>query len=143
MDAVNRILRYLKGAPGKGLLFSKTGVSSIMGYTDADWAGDQTTRKSTSGYFTFVEGNLVTWQSKKQKVVARSSVEAEFRGIAHGVCKLLWIKRVLTDLGAQHTHHMSLNCDNKAAITIAQNLVQHDHTKHVEINRHFIKEKLD
>jgi hypothetical protein len=61
MDAVNRILRYLKGAPGKGLLFSKTGVSSIMGYTDADWAGDQTTRKSTSGYFTFVEGNLVTW----------------------------------------------------------------------------------
>jgi hypothetical protein len=60
MDAMNRILRYLKGALGKGLLFSKTGVSSIMGYIDADWAGDQTTRKSTSGYFTFIEGNLVT-----------------------------------------------------------------------------------
>jgi hypothetical protein len=78
LQAVNRILRYLKGTPGKGLLFSKHGVSSIEGYTDADWAGDQTTRKSTSGYFTFVNENLVTWHGKKQKVVARSSAEAEF-----------------------------------------------------------------
>lgn len=80
LHAVNRILRYLKGTPGKGLLFSKHGVSSIEGYTDADadWAGDQTTRKSKSGYFTFVNGNLVTWRSKKQKVVAQSSAEAEF-----------------------------------------------------------------
>jgi hypothetical protein len=143
MDAVNRIIRYLKGAPGKGLLFLKTGVSSIIGYTDADWAGDQTTRKSTSGYFTFVEGNLVTWRSKKQKVVARSSAKAEFRGIAHGVCELLWIKRILIDLGTQYPYPMSLHCDNKAAIAIAQNPVQHDCTKHVEIDRHFIKEKLD
>lgn len=78
MEAVYRILKYLKGTPGKGLLFSKGGVSNVEGYTDADWAGDQTTRRSTSGYFTFVEGNLVTWRSKKQKVVARSSAEAEF-----------------------------------------------------------------
>ena len=99
LHAVHRILRYLKGTPGKGLLFSKHGVSSIVGYTDADWAGDQTTRKSTSGYFTFVNGNLVTWRSKKQNVVARSSAEAEFRGMAHGVCELLWIQRVLTELG--------------------------------------------
>ena len=78
MEAVYRILRYLKSAPGKGLLFSKNGISNIEGYTDSDWVGDQTTRRSTSGYFTFVEGNLVTWKSKKQKVVARSSAEAEF-----------------------------------------------------------------
>jgi hypothetical protein len=78
MDAMNRILRYLKGALGKGLLFSKIGVSSILGDTDADWTGDQTTRKSTYGYFIFVDSNLVTWRSKKQTVVARSSAEAEF-----------------------------------------------------------------
>ena len=84
MDVVNQILRYLKGSLGKGLLFSKNGILSIEGYTDADWVGDQTTRKSTYGYFTFVEGNLVTWRSKKKKVVARSSVEAEFQGMAHG-----------------------------------------------------------
>ena len=65
MNAVYRILRYLKGAPGKGLLFSKNGTSDIEGYTDANWASDQSTRRSTSGYFTFVEGNLVTWRSKK------------------------------------------------------------------------------
>lgn len=143
MDAVYRILRYLKGSPGKGLFFSKNNGSNIEGYTDADWAGDHTTRKSTSGYFTFVEGNLVTWKSKKQKVVARSSAEAEFRGMAHGICELLWIKRVLSDLGIEHTKPMNLYCDNKAAIDIAQNPVQHDRTKHVEVDRHFIKEKLN
>jgi hypothetical protein len=143
MNAVYRILRYLKNAPGKGLLFSKNGVTNIEGYTDSDWAGDQTTRRSTSGYFTFVEGNLVTWRSKKQKVVARSSAEAEFRGMAHGMCELLWIKSVLKDLGIKYQEPMSLYCDNKAAIEIAQNPVQHDRTKHVEVDRHFIKENLE
>ena len=143
MEAVYWILRYLKSTLGKGLLFSKNGISNIEGYTDSDWAGDQTTRRSTSCYFTFVEGNLVTWKSKKQKVVARSSAEAEFRGMAHGVCKLLWKRNILRDLGIEHATPMNLYCDNKAAIQIAQNPVQHDRTKHVEVNRHFIKENLD
>ena len=143
MEAVYRILRYLKSAPGKGLLFSKNGISNIEGYTDSDWAGDQTTRRSTSSYFTFVEGNLVTWKSKKHKVVARSSVEAEFRGMTHGVCELLWIRNILRDLGIEYATPMNLHCDNKASIQIAQNPVQHDHTKHVEVDRHFIKENLD
>ena len=95
MEAVYRILRYLKSASGKGLLFSKNGISNIEGYTDSDWAGDQTTIRSTFGYFTFVEGNIVTWKSKKQKVVARSSAEAEFQGTVHGVCELLWIRNIL------------------------------------------------
>ena len=142
MEAVYRILRYLKSAPGKGLLFSKNGISNIEGYIDSDWADDQTTRRSTSGYFTFVEGNLITWKSKKQKVVARSSAEAEFRGMAHGVCKLLWIRNILRDLGIEYATPMNLYCDNKAAIQIAQNPVQHDRTKHVEVDRHFIKENL-
>ncbi|GMP31833.1 hypothetical protein CsSME_00005890 [Camellia sinensis var. sinensis] len=143
MNAVYRILRYLKNAPGKGVLFSNNGVSNIEGYTDSDWAGDQTNRRSTSGYFTFVEGNLVTWRSKKQKVVARSSAEAEFRGMAHGVCELSWIRSVLKDLGIEYTCPMNLHCDNRAAIEIAHNPIQHDRTKHVEVDRHFIKENLD
>ncbi|CAL8168114.1 unnamed protein product [Prunus armeniaca] len=76
MNAVLRILRYLKSAPAKGLMFSKHGHLNIDGYSDADWAGNVTDRKSTSGYFTFVGGNLVTWRSKKQNVVALSSAEA-------------------------------------------------------------------
>ena len=119
MEALYRILRYLKSAPRKGLLFSKNGISNIEGYTNSDWAGDQTTRRSTSGYFNFVEGNLVTWKSKKQKVIARSSAEAEFRGMAHGVCELLWIRNILRDLGIEYATPMNLYCDNKAAIQIA------------------------
>ncbi|RVW45770.1 Retrovirus-related Pol polyprotein from transposon RE1 [Vitis vinifera] len=110
INAVMRILRYLKNAPGKGILFAKNvNHQSIEVYTDADWVGAVDDRRSTSGYFTFVGGNLVTWKSKKQNVVARSSAEAEFR----------------------------------AACDIAHNLVQHDRTKHVEVDRFFIKEKLD
>nr|GEV81046.1 putative RNA-directed DNA polymerase [Tanacetum cinerariifolium] len=88
----------------------------VCGYTDVDWAGDRTNGKSTSGYFTFVGGNLVTWKSKKQKVVSRLSAEAKFQGMLH--------------------------CDNQAAVKIANNPVQYDKTKHIEIDRHFIKDHL-
>ncbi|KAI5349461.1 hypothetical protein L3X38_002348 [Prunus dulcis] len=99
MRAVTRILRYLKVTSGKGLMFSKYGHTDMEGYTDADWASSATNRHSMSGYFTFVGRNLVTWRSKKQKVVSRSSAEAEYRGMGHGVCELLWLRRLLRDLG--------------------------------------------
>ncbi|CAL9005201.1 unnamed protein product, partial [Prunus brigantina] len=126
-NAVDRILRYSKLAPGKGLMFSKNRDLEVVGYTDADWAGSITDRRSTSGYFTFVGGNLVTWRSKKQNVVSRSSAEAnEERLMAHGVCELLWIRRLLTELGFKPGKPMELHCDNKSAIDIAHNPVQHD-----------------
>ena len=99
MDAVMRILRYLKSSPGKGLMFSKNGQLEVLGYTDSDWAGNMKDRKSTAGYFTFLGGNLVTWRSKKQNVVALSSAEAEFRGMVKGICELLWLKKLLTEIG--------------------------------------------
>ena len=143
LEAVYRILRYLKGSPGKGLFFRKNDKRGIEVYTDADWAGSVTDRRSTSGYCTFLWGNLVTWRSKKQSVVARSSAEAEFRSMAQGVCEVLWLQRVLEELRKPISLPMKLYCDNKAAISIAHNPVLHDRTKHVEIDRHFIKEKLE
>ena len=143
MEAVTRILKYLKSSLGKGLMFSKNDHLEVEGYTDADWAGNISDRKSTSGYFTFVGGNLVTWRSKKQKVVALSSAEAEFRGMAKGLCELLWLKRLLTEIGFAPTSEMNLFCDNKAAIDISHNPIQHDRTKHVEVDRHFIKHNLE
>ncbi|BBH02498.1 ABC-2 type transporter family protein [Prunus dulcis] len=143
MNAVIRILRYLKSALGKGLMFSKHGHLNIDGYTYVDWAGSITDRKSTSGYFIFMGANLVTWRSKKQKVVALSSAEAEFRGMTKGICELIWLKTLLTKLGYRPTSVMNLFCDNKAAIVIAHNPVQDDRTKHVEVDRHYIKQKLE
>ena len=91
----------------------------------------------------FLGGNLMTWRSKKQNVVTRSSAEAEFRVMAQGVCELLWMKIILDDLKIKYEAPMGLACYNKSAISIAHNPVQHDRTKHIEIDRHFIKEKLN
>ncbi|WJZ90446.1 hypothetical protein VitviT2T_009589 [Vitis vinifera] len=144
MNAVMRILRYLKNAPRKGILFAKNvDHQSIEVYTDADWASVMYDRRSTSGYFTFVGGNLVIWKSKKQNVVARSSAEAEFRGMTLGLCEALWLRLLLQDLGYLSRQPIRLFCDNKVACDIAHNPVQHDRTKHVEMDRFFIKEKLD
>jgi len=124
----------LKSSPGKGLFFEKNERRGIEAYTDADWAGSTSDRRSTSGYCTFVWGNLVTWRSKKQNVVARSSAEAEYRSMAQGICEMIWLKRILEELRRPMTMPMKLFCDNKAAISIAHNPVQHDRTKHVEID---------
>ncbi|KAM2461443.1 hypothetical protein PS1_012419 [Malus domestica] len=91
MAAVMRILAYLKYALGKGILYEHHGHMRIEGFIDVDWAGDVTDRHFTFGYFIFVGGNLVTWRSKKQNVVSRSFAEAEYRGMAHGVCEILWL----------------------------------------------------
>ncbi|KAL4347719.1 hypothetical protein GQ457_17G012390 [Hibiscus cannabinus] len=143
MAAATRILRYLKGTPGHGLMFKKTDDRSVKVFTDSSWAGEITDRRSTSGYCTFVWGNLVTWRSKKQAVVSRSSAEAEFRALALGMCEGLWLIKLLKELHTDQKENFEILCDNKSAIQIAKNPVQHDRTKHVEIDRHFISEKVN
>ncbi|CAL9004276.1 unnamed protein product, partial [Prunus brigantina] len=142
LTAVMRILSYLKKAPGRGLIFKKLGHLDAKGYTDANWAGNITDRCSTSGYFTFIGGNLVTWQSKKQNVMARSSAKAEYRGISQGVCELLFLRILLFEIGFPPKKVMELYCNNQVAREIINNPIQHDRTKHVEVDRHYIKEKL-
>lgn len=143
LKAIYRILQYLKGIPRKGVLLRKQGELTLEAYTDVDYAGSMVDRRSTSGYCTLLGGNLVTWKSKKQNVVARSSAEAEFRSMALGICELLWLKIIPKDLKIEWNGSMRLYCDNKSTINIAHNPVQHDRTKHIEVDKHFIKEKLD
>ncbi|KAL1205188.1 Retrovirus-related Pol polyprotein from transposon RE2 [Cardamine amara subsp. amara] len=140
---VDRILRYLKGTPGKGIWMDRNNSTDIVGYCDADWAGDKGDRKSTTGYCTFVGRNLVTWRSKKQKVASRSSAEAEYRAMANTTGELVWVKAILKDLGIESSEPMTLHCDNQAVIHIASNSVFHERTKHIEVDCHYVKAKVE
>ncbi|KAJ9687350.1 hypothetical protein PVL29_016010 [Vitis rotundifolia] len=141
-DAVIRILRYIKSTPGQGVLYENRGHTQVIGYTDADWAGSPTDRRSTSGYCVFIGGNLISWKSKKQDVVARSSAEAEYRAMALATCELIWLRHLLRELRFGKDEQMKLICDNQAALHIASNPVFHERTKHIEVDCHFIREKI-
>ncbi|XP_068328083.1 uncharacterized mitochondrial protein AtMg00810-like [Pyrus communis] len=142
LNVVKRILRYLKGSIGRGIVMKNNGHTQIIAYTDADWAGNAIDRKSTTGYCTLVGGNLVTWKSKKQNVIARSSAEAEYRAMASTACELIWLKGLLSDLGFSINTPMSLFCDNQAAMHIASNPVFHERTKHIEVDCHYVREQV-
>uniref|UniRef100_A0A2N9IA04 Integrase catalytic domain-containing protein n=1 Tax=Fagus sylvatica TaxID=28930 RepID=A0A2N9IA04_FAGSY len=105
--------------------------------------GSPSDRKSTTGYCTFIGGNLVTWRSKKQSVVARSSAEAEYRAMAHTTCELTWLRTVLQEFGLLTQGPTPLYCDNQAAIHIASNPVFHERTKHIEVDCHFVRSKVE
>ena len=137
-----RILRYIKGSPGKGLLYEDRGHTRIVGYFDNDWAGSPSDRRSTSGYCVLIGRNLISWKSKKQNVVARSSAEAEYRAMALATCELMWLKQLLQELKLYESEPMELVCDNQAALHIASNPVFHERTKHIELDCHFIREKI-
>ena len=142
-DAAVRILRYVKGTPGQGVLYDNRGHTThtqIVGYSDADWVGSPTDRRTTSGYCVFIGGNLISWKSKKQDVVARSSAEAKYQAMALATCELIWLKHLLQELRFRKDEQMKLICDNQAALHISSNPVFH--TKHIEVDCYFIKEKI-
>ena len=108
---------------GKGILFKRSFNITLEAFTDADYTGFTPDKLSTSGYCTFVGGNLVTWRSKKQSVMAKPSVEMEFRSMSLGICELLWLKIILDDLRIRWDGPMKLYCDSKSTISIAHNPV--------------------
>jgi len=139
--AVKRVLRYLKGIIEFGLLYN-LGTITMHAYCDSDWAGNPDDRRSTIGYGVFLGTNLISWCSKKQSVVSRSSTEAEYRSMAHTTAELYWLRMLLQELHITLSTAPSLWCDNVSAIALASNPVFHSRTKHIEINYHFVREKV-
>ncbi|KAJ9552524.1 hypothetical protein OSB04_016569 [Centaurea solstitialis] len=136
--ALLRILRYLKGTMFHGLYFSSTSSLVLRGFSDADWDSDMTDRRSTTGYCFFLGDSLISWRSKKQSLIARSSTEAEYRALADTSQELIWLRWLLSDMGAPQKSPTPLWCDNNSAIQIAHNDVFLERTKHIEIDCRFV-----
>ena len=139
---VLRILRYLKGTIFDGFHFSSHSSLTLRTYSDANWAGDPTNRRSTTGYCFLLGDSLISWISKKQTVVAHSSTEAEYRELAAITAELIWLRWLLQDLGVDCSTTTKLHCDNRSAIQIVHNDVFHKRTKHIEIDYHFNRHHL-
>ena len=139
LTAVKRILRYLKGTVNLALKYERSESGTLIGFSDADWAGDQDDRRSTTGKILFLSGGAVSWFSKKQATVALSTAEAEYVAVSQAAQEGTWLKRLLTDLGMSDSSTVILE-DNQGAIAIAKNPVNHSRTKHIDIRYHYIRE---
>ncbi|KAL4038612.1 hypothetical protein IC575_002234 [Cucumis melo] len=140
-STVKRILRYLCGTPIHGIKFRKV-LFSLQTFCDFDWAGDTSDRRSTSSFIAFLGSNPISWSSKKQSTVSRSSTEAEYCSLATTTVDLYWIRQLLCDLHVPLKTSPTLWCDNVSAISLAHNPVFHARTKHIEIDYHFVRKKV-
>jgi hypothetical protein len=137
--AVKRILRYLVSMPCFGIWYPKGSTFDLIGYSDSDYAGCKVDRKSTSRTCQFLGRSLVSWSSKKQTSVALSTDEAEYVVVGQCHVQLLWMRQTLQDFG-YNLSKVPLLCDNESAIRLADNPVEHSHTKHIDIRHHFLRD---
>ncbi|KAK6137941.1 hypothetical protein DH2020_028329 [Rehmannia glutinosa] len=136
--AMFHLLRYLKGSPGQGILFSSHSSMHLKAFFDSDWVSCIDTRRSTTGFCVFLGDSLISWKSKKQTTVSRSSAEVEYRALAATTSELLWLHQLFLDFQIYLVGTSTLFCDNQVVIHIANNPTFHERTKHIELDCHFV-----
>ncbi|XP_062113202.1 uncharacterized mitochondrial protein AtMg00810-like, partial [Humulus lupulus] len=142
LQAIHHLLRYLKGTPGQGLLYSASSTLQLRGFSDSDWASCPITRRSTTGFCIFLGDCLISWRTKKQPTISKSSAEAEYRALASTTSEVTWLQYLLKDFHIPQPHPSFIYCDNQSAIHIANNPTFHERTKHIELDCHFIRDKI-
>ena len=142
MTALHRILRYVKGTLDHGLQLYKSSISFLLSYTDADWGGCPDTHHSTSGYCVFLGDNLISWSAKRQPTVSKSNAEAEYRGVTNVVFETCWLHNSLVELHFPISTTTLVYCDNISAVYLSGNPNHHQRTKHIEMDIHFVWEKV-
>lgn len=142
-QAVKIILRYIRNTLDVGIEYRKTEETRLIGYSDSDYAGDVTTRKSTSGIVFTLAGGAISWASKRQSVVAMSTTEAEYIAASDATKEAIWLRRLLNDIGFGQKGSTILNVDNQGAIKLIHNPELHKRTKHIDVRYHFIREKVN
>lgn len=142
LTALKRIIQYVQGTKTHGLQMYKSSSSGITTYSDADWAGCPDTRRPTSGYCVYRGNNLISWSSKRQNTVSRSSAEAEYRAVANSVAETCWLRNLMLELHQPVTKATLIFCDNISSVYLSANPVKHQRTKHVELDIHFVREKV-
>lgn len=141
-NAVKRLLRYLAGTPDHGIMLRRGTSNALHAFSDADWAGDADDYMSTNGYLVYLGKHPVSWSSKKQKTIARSSTEAEYRSVANASSELKWISSLLQELGIPFPSPPIIYCDNVGATYLCANPVFHSRMKHVALDYHFIRNQV-
>jgi histone deacetylase 1/2 len=141
-SAVKRILRYVKANTKIGLRVSRCKSLLVSGFSDADWAGSLDDRRSAAGFAIFLGSNLVSWSARKQATVSRSSIEAEYKAVANATKEIMWIQILLKEIGVQAPKVGKLWCDDLGAKYLSSNPVFHAITKHIEIDYHFVRERV-
>jgi hypothetical protein len=141
-SAVKRILCYLHDMCGLGILIRRSSSLLLSAFSDADWAGNVDDRCSTGGFAIFLGPNLITWCARKQAIVSRSSTEAKYKALANATTEVIWVQSVLAELGINLPRSPCLWCDNLGATYMAVNPRFHGRTKHIEIDFHFVHERV-
>ena len=139
--AAKRVLRYLKGTLKLGIRYGCPDTPPI-GFSDADWAGDIDTRRSTTGYVIMLNNGAVAWRSQRQPTVALSTMEAEYMALTEATKELIWMHGLLTELGYENENPTDLFTDNQSALALSKNPVSHARAKHIDVRHHFVRDAI-